>query len=212
MAKDEEKDEELDAQADQAEGEAADASSDEEDAGSKSEGAEREAGEASGAEEAEDPARVQDADELAAAPAEEAAPAQLGATRYVHAAFVVAGILIAFLSGKILALMWHSLAGWGEATRRVPFLLRYAEEERESFMMIAGAVIGVIAVIQSYRKERVRTWANEVAIELTKVTWPSREMVTNGTIVVVVASAIATVYVTLLDRFWGFLTNLVYGA
>ena len=30
-------------------------------------------------------------------------PANLGATRYVHAAFFAAGILIAYLSGKLLA-------------------------------------------------------------------------------------------------------------
>ena len=34
----------------------------------------------------------------------------------------------------------------------------------------------------------------------------------NGTVVVLVATAIATAYVALLDRFWGFLTHLVYGA
>jgi hypothetical protein len=34
----------------------------------------------------------------------------------------------------------------------------------------------------------------------------------NGTLVVVVASMVATVYVAILDRFWGFLTTLVYGA
>ena len=38
--------------------------------------------------------------------------AHLGAVRYVHAAFFVAGILAAFLSGKILAMIWHALAGW----------------------------------------------------------------------------------------------------
>ena len=34
----------------------------------------------------------------------------------------------------------------------------------------------------------------------------------NGTIVVVVASLVSTIYLALLDRFWGFVTNLVYGA
>jgi preprotein translocase subunit SecE len=33
----------------------------------------------------------------------------------------------------------------------------------------------------------------------------------NGTVVVVIASSIATVYVTVLDRFWSFVTTLVYG-
>jgi preprotein translocase subunit SecE len=142
----------------------------------------------------------------------DAEAAHLGAVRYVHAAFFIAGILVAFLSGKILAMIWHALAGWSEAVQRVPALLRYAEDERDSFTMTAGAVIGLIVVIQTYRKKTIRTWANEVAAELAKVTWPSREAVTNGTIVVVIASVIATVYVTVLDRFWGFLTNLVYGA
>ena len=58
----------------------------------------------------------------------------------------------------------------------------------------------------------MRTWAGEVAAELSKVTWPTREAVMNGTLVVVVASALATVYVTILDRIWSFLTTLVYGA
>jgi len=139
-------------------------------------------------------------------------PTHLGAVRYVHAAFFVAGILVAFLSGKILAMIWHALAGWPAAVQWVPVLLRYAEDERDSFTMTVGALIGVVTVIQTYRKENIRNWANEVAAELAKVTWPSREAVTNGTIVVVIASVIATVYVTILDRFWGFLTNLVYGA
>src|SRR5688572_24088553 len=113
-------------------------------------------------------------------PEKDAEPTHLGAVRYVHAAFFVAGILVAFLSGKILALLWHALAGWPAAVQRVPALLRYAEDERDSFTMVVGALIGVITVIQTYRKETIRTWANEVAAELAKVTWPTREAVTNG--------------------------------
>lgn len=145
--------------------------------------------------------------------ATETAAEQLGAhARYVHAAFFVGGILVAFISSKILGVVWGSLADWPAATRAVPFLLRFAEDERGTYVLVAGALIGLLTVVQIYRKEHVRRWADEVALELTKVTWPSRETVTNGTIVVIVASMIATVYVALLDRFWGFLTHLVYGA
>jgi preprotein translocase subunit SecE len=49
-------------------------------------------------------------------------------------------------------------------------------------------------------------------MELAKVTWPNKKEVTSGTVVVVVASIIATIYLTLLDRFWGFVTDLVYRA
>ena len=134
-----------------------------------------------------------------------------GATRYVHAAFFAAGILVAFVSGKVLWTAWNRLAEWPPAVRAVPQLLRYAEDERESIAMVVGALVGVLVVIQTYRKPHVRHWANEVASELAKVTWPNREMVTNGTIVVIIASAVFTVYVALLDQFWSFLTTLVYG-
>jgi preprotein translocase subunit SecE len=139
-------------------------------------------------------------------------PAHLGATKYVHAAFFGAGILAAYLSGKILFTLWNSLADWPTASRALPFLLRYAEDDRETFAMIAGAVVGVIAVVQTYRKEHIRRWADEVATELSKVTWPTKDAVTNGTVVVIAATAITTVYIALLDRLWAFLTNLVYGA
>lgn len=143
----------------------------------------------------------------------ETAAEQLGASaRYVHAAFFIGGILLAFVSSKIIGVAWGALADWPAATRAVPLLLRFAEDERGSYALWLGALVGVLTVVQVYRKEHVRRWADEVALELTKVTWPSRETVTNGTIVVIVASMIATVYVALLDRFWGFLTHLVYGA
>ena len=136
----------------------------------------------------------------------------LGSERYVHAAFFLAGILAAYLASKTLVLCWNQLSGWPAAVRAVPQLVSFSEEQRDSYALIAGAGIGTLTVIQSYRKEHVRTWANEVAAELSKVTWPTREAMLNGTLVVVVASALATVYVTILDRIWSFLTTLVYGA
>jgi preprotein translocase subunit SecE len=114
------------------------------------------------------------------------------------------------LASKILVMGWNNLAAWPAAVRAVPQLVSYGEEQRDSFTLVAGAAVGTLTVVQSYRKESVRTWANEVAAELSKVTWPTREAVLNGTVVVVVASMLATVYVTILDRIWGFLTNLVY--
>lgn len=139
-------------------------------------------------------------------------PAQLGVQKYVHAAFFGAGILFAYLMGQILATIWNRLAEWPAAVRAVPQLLRYAEDERPTLTMTVGAILAIIVVVRIYQKETIRRWADEVAAELAKVVWPDKEMVTNGTIVVIVASAIATVYVALLDRFWGFVTTLVYGA
>jgi preprotein translocase subunit SecE len=136
----------------------------------------------------------------------------IGSERYVHAAFFVAGILAAYVASKTIALAWSELAAWPAAVRAVPQLVAHTEEERDGYSLMAGAAVGALTVLQSYRKEHVRTWANEVAAELSKVTWPTREAVLNGTVVVVVASTLATVYVTILDRIWSFLTTLVYGA
>ena len=138
--------------------------------------------------------------------------AGLGAARYVHAAFFGAGILAAYLAGKLVLAGWNMLADWPEAVRQVPQLIQYGEEERGTLSLLVGAVIGAVVVIWYYRKESVRKWAGEVATELSRVTWPNKDTVTNGTMVVLVASLVATVYVALLDRFWGYLTNLVYGA
>ncbi len=136
----------------------------------------------------------------------------MGAARYVHAAFFLAAILGAYVVSKLLMLGWGLLTEWPAAVRSVPQLVAYAEDEREGFTLVAGAVAGTIAVIQVYRREGIRRWADDVAMELSRVTWPTREAVMNGTIVVVLASTIGTVYVAILDRFWSFLTTLVYGA
>ena len=53
-----------------------------------------------------------------------------------------------------------------------------------------------------YRRPSVKKWATDVATE-PRVTWPDKETVTNGTIVVLVAGTVATLYVAVPDRFWG---------
>ena len=143
---------------------------------------------------------------------DESEAAAMGAARYVHAAFFAAGILSAFLCAKLLLAGWNALADWPEAVRQLPVLIQYGEDERTTVTLVLGALLGVLLVFWYYRKESVRNWAGEVASELSRVTWPNKETVTNGTMVVLVATLVGTVYVALLDRFWGYLTNLVYGA
>ena len=41
--------------------------------------------------------------------------------------------------------------------------------------------------------------------------WPNRKEVTSSTFIVIVSSAVATLYLALLDRLWAFVTNIVYG-
>lgn len=136
----------------------------------------------------------------------------LGTEKYVFIAFFAAAIGIAFLVGKTLTALWNRLAEEAWVARQLPILLRYPEDERPMFTMALGGVVGVISLFVLLRHDRLRRWADEVATELSKVTWPKREMVTNGTIVCIAAGIFATVYIGLLDRLWAFVTMLVYGA
>ena len=136
---------------------------------------------------------------------------ELGVERYVHAAFLAAAVISAYILGKILGAGWTYLLDWPDAVRQVPQLLEYSEEQRGSLTLLIGTVLGALIVLRYYRRPFVRNWATGVAGELSRVTWPSKDAVTSGTVVVLVAGAVATFYVAVLDRLWGYLTNLVYG-
>lgn len=140
-----------------------------------------------------------------------AAPQQLGVQKYVLAGFFAAAIVVAYLSSNIVLAAWNAAANNAWIASNLTFVNRVAEDDRGSLAMLAGALIGALVAVRAYRREQLRTWINEVASELTKVTWPDKKEVTNSTVVVVLASAFTTVFLALLDRFWGFVTNLVYG-
>lgn len=129
------------------------------------------------------------------------APTQMGAKRFVYGAYFAGAIGIAFLLSKIVDAAWIKLAmykpGLGEPTD-------------EAVFPISG-LIGALIAFYYWKRTRARQLAEEVASELSKVTWPSKQEVTNSTTVVIVTTAFATVFFALMDRFWGFVTNLVYG-
>ncbi|PKN49254.1 MAG: preprotein translocase subunit SecE [Deltaproteobacteria bacterium HGW-Deltaproteobacteria-20] len=139
-------------------------------------------------------------------------PTQLGATRYVMAGFFTAGIAVAYVFGRIVSTIWSKLASTQSIVDQAGWLTYVGEEGRDTWGTLVGGLVAVGVFIYVYRREDIRTWVNEAAMELAKVTWPNKKEVTSGTVVVVVASIIATIYLTLLDRFWGFVTDLVYRA
>ena len=136
----------------------------------------------------------------------------LGVQKYVHVAFFVIGIISAYLLGKLVDAAWSLLADVPAAVRAVPQLIQVTEEQRGFQSLLIGTALGVVLVLRYYRRPSVKEWSTAVATELARVTWPDKDTVTNGTIVVMVAGVIATLYVTVLDRFWSYLTNLIYGA
>jgi len=163
-------------------------------------------------EERSEPNLAETEETASSAELESAVPTQLGATRHVLAGFFAAGIAVAYVISKVLTGSWNRLADNNWVASHAPFLSRIAEDDRPTYTMVVGAAVGIFVASYAYRRPDVRTWTNEVAAELAKVTWPSKKEVTNSTMVVIAASTFATVFLALLDRFWGFVTNLVYGS
>jgi preprotein translocase subunit SecE len=130
----------------------------------------------------------------------EAAPMQLGTRRFVYAAYFAGAIGVAFLLSKLGNLIWQ----------RVEAYKPEVGDPRDDLLMPVAALIGAGVALYYWRKVSARQYAEEVASELAQVTWPSRQEVTNSTTVVIVATAFATIFFALMDRFWAFVTDLVY--
>jgi preprotein translocase subunit SecE len=85
------------------------------------------------------------------------------------------------------------------------------DEDKATYATVIAGLIAVVVTMRTYRRPDVREWTDEVASELIKVKWPTKKDVTNSTMVVIAASAAATIYLALLDRLWSFVTGIVYG-
>lgn len=129
-----------------------------------------------------------------------ATPMQLGYTRFVYAAYMAGAMLVAFLTAKAAHVAWYRLGQWKPELG----------EPRDEIVYVAAGIIGVMVALYYWRKPESRQYANEVAEELSKVTWPSRKEVTNSTTVVLFYTLFATGFFYLMDQFWGFVTDKIY--
>lgn len=148
----------------------------------------------------EEPSAAEAEDEEESDAEDEAVLVQLGYRRYVYAAYMAFAMLVAFLVAKVTHTTWYRLGQWKP---------QLGEPQDELLFPIA-AVVGVVVALYYWRKTATREYVNEVAEELSKVTWPSRKEVTNSTTVVVFTTLFATAFFALMDRFWGFVTDHIY--
>lgn len=120
---------------------------------------------------------------------DEALPTQMGHRRYVYAAFFSFAIALAYFLSKAGTSAWHRLSQW---TPKVG-------EPREDFLTPFAAVIAGITIFLVYRRPDVRQLSDEVALELSKVEWPTREKVRRSTTIVVMATLGASLVFWLYD-------------
>ena len=117
-------------------------------------------------------------------------PAQMGHRRYVYAVFFAFGICLAYFLSRAGLAAWHRLSQW---TPKVG-------EPRDDLVTPVSAVIAGVSIWFTYRRQDVRTLADEVALELSKVEWPSREKVRRSTTIVIGASLGSSMAFFLYDQ------------
>jgi len=128
-------------------------------------------------------------------------PSQMGTIRFVYAAYFAGAVAVGFMVSKVADFAWLRLQSYKPAVG----------DPRDEIVMPLSVVAGAGTALYFWYRTRARELAEEVAAEMSKVTWPSRTEVTNGTVVVIVTTIVSTVFFALMDKFWGFITNLVYG-
>lgn len=117
----------------------------------------------------------------------------LGLERWVQFAFVALAGLTFFLSDKLIGYVWN-----------------FFQEPDETLVTGVAAIVGILTGFFLYRHPKVKGLADEVAGELSKVTWPSRRETWYSTVVVIVTSIIAAAYLGVFDALWGAFTDIIY--
>ncbi|MBX3272273.1 MAG: preprotein translocase subunit SecE [Sandaracinaceae bacterium] len=130
----------------------------------------------------------------------------LGLERWVQFAFVAIAGLAFFIGDKLITYLYGLVATIG--SRNHWFSLPSPDG---TWITIGAAVLGLLVGYGLYRHPKVRPMADEVAGELSKVTWPSRPETWRNTVVVIVTSLIAAAYLFLFDSVWSAFTDLIYG-
>jgi preprotein translocase SecE subunit len=175
--------------------------------------------------ESEEPAEAKDADDAQTepvattaiekaqkeeAPVEEeeaATPIQLGYRRYVYAAYMAGAIAVGFLCTKFIDFTWFKLSQW-----KPDWFATIGSEPTDEITVPLSGAIGIAVAVYYWRNKKTRTLVEEIAEELTRVTWPTRQEVTNSTTTVIIATTFATLFFALMDQFWLWVTKHVYGS
>lgn len=117
----------------------------------------------------------------------------LGLERWVQFAFVGVAALVFFVGDKLIGFIWSF----------------FAEPDG---ILVSGiaAILGILTGYLLYRHDTVKPYVDEVAGELSKVTWPTRPETWRNTVVVIITSVIAAVFLGVFDAVWSAFTDLIY--
>ncbi len=119
-------------------------------------------------------------------------------SRYVSMAYLVGGLVVAWVFAKTSDLIFTSL------TPRANIAFAGI-----SLSVIVGVVLAVLLTVALWRNRRAYQWTTEVAVELSRVTWPDLDETRQSTIIVIAFSVVLALCLSLFDFVWKFATDAI---
>lgn len=116
----------------------------------------------------------------------------LGLARWVQFGFFLLGIVLFWLLDRVITTTWDLFA-----------------EPKPSLISLIAAVVSVAVVVFLYRTSSVRDVSYNIASELSKVVWPTKQETWSSTIIVIIASLVAAVILGTLDALSSAVTDLI---
>ena len=114
----------------------------------------------------------------------------MGANKFIHLMFAVAGLLAAFVLARTTDWVWS-----------------YFSKPNDLAVNGFAIVVAAVAAYVAYRNERVFATVHDITRELEKVSWPTRKETSAATVVVLITVAISAVILSGFDAIWAFFTN-----
>jgi preprotein translocase subunit SecE len=120
--------------------------------------------------------------------------------------FVIVGIIVL---AAIAGLALSNLSAWIFVQAGIDDFPLLSRELSSTKLLGFGLAASAAAFCFMHKPTKLVT--QEIADELSKVSWPTREETSNATMVVLATVVICALYLGLFDAVWLWLTNLVLG-
>jgi preprotein translocase subunit SecE len=120
--------------------------------------------------------------------------------------FVIVGIIVL---AAVAGLALSHLAAWIFIQAGVDDFPLFSREL--SVTVLIGFGLAIAGAVFCFAHTPTRLVTQEIADELSKVSWPTREETQNATVIVLATVVLCAVYLGLFDAVWLWLTNLVLG-
>lgn len=120
-------------------------------------------------------------------------------SRYINLGFALAGLVLWLVLTKTAAAVMAA----------IPVADMALVGEQFTLSVAVGLVLAIGAVVYMFTRQDIREWSSEVAIELSKVTWPTWDETRKNTLIVISFSVILAIVLSGMDFFWKWVTDLI---